>query len=364
MTYYMYTEIKYLFVIFTFTFLSGCIILPYTEEESFERQIDEEVLLNIDRGKTTRQEILDWFGTPNAIVASGATKKAPPQDIRKKRDYYVKSQDFLKMFSAKHNLTKKHIGYYYETSAYHSWHLVLFLLDMYSGNAVIDDKPIGTPGLMIRKLWILIDIEKGHVVDYIFHREKKKSSNVSVTTSAADTGSIFIRIETNKGNIVLELYPDKAPKTIANFLQYIEDGFYENTIFHRVINGFMIQGGGFTPEFERKEPDATIKNEATNGLKNVRGTIAMARTNNPHSASTQFFINVVDNSFLDHTSKTPRGWGYTVFGHVIKGMNVIDKIRKIRTGPSGPFPSDVPVKTVLIHKATIIGEKPVSTKKK
>ena len=346
----MYTEIKYLFVIFTFTFLSGCIILPYTEEESFERQIDEEVLLNIDRGKTTRQEILDWFGTPNAIVASGATKKAPPQDIRKKRDYYVKSQDFLKMFSAKHNLTKKHIGYYYETSAYHSWHLVLFLLDMYSGNAVIDDKPIGTPGLMIRKLWILIDIEKGHVVDYIFHREKKKSSNVSVTTSAADTGSIFIRIETNKGNIVLELYPDKAPKTIANFLQYIEDGFYENTIFHRVINGFMIQGGGFDTNYKRKNTRPPIINEADNGLQNISGTITMARTLEPHSATSQFFINVTDNYFLDHLSKNPRDWGYAVFGKVVEGMDVVNLIKNIQTIPAGPFLKDVPRDPVIIVK--------------
>jgi len=187
---------------------------------------------------------------------------------------------------------------------------------------------------------------------------------ISSVSAADDITKKRVKLETSEGDITLELDLTRAPVTVLNFLKYVRSGHYDGTIFHRVMKDFMIQGGGFTPEFERKEPDATIKNEATNGLKNVRGTIAMARTNNPHSASTQFFINVVDNSFLDHTSKTPRGWGYTVFGHVIKGMNVIDKIRKIRTGPSGPFPSDVPVKTVLIHKATIIGEKPVSTKKK
>jgi len=187
---------------------------------------------------------------------------------------------------------------------------------------------------------------------------------ISSVSAADDITKKRVKLETSEGDITLELDLTRAPVTVLNFLKYVRSGHYDGTIFHRVMKDFMIQGGGFTPEFERKEPDATIKNEATNGLKNVRGTIAMARTNNPHSASTQFFINVVDNSFLDHTSKTPRGWGYTVFGHVIKGMNVIDKIRKIRTAPSGPFPSDVPVKTVLIHKATIIGEKPVSTKKK
>jgi len=145
-------------------------------------------------------------------------------------------------------------------------------------------------------------------------------------------------------------------------MKYVRSGFYDGTIFHRVIENFMIQGGGFTPEMERKQPNAPILNEADNGLKNVRGTIAMARTNDPHSATAQFFINVTDNPFLDHKGKTPRGWGYAVFGHVIKGMNVVDKIRNQRTGPNGPFRSDVPLKMVLIHKATIIGEKTKPTK--
>ncbi len=187
---------------------------------------------------------------------------------------------------------------------------------------------------------------------------------ISSVSAADDITKKQVKLETSLGDITLELDLTRAPITVLNFLKYVRSGHYDGTIFHRVMKGFMIQGGGFTPEFVRKEPDATIKNEAANGLKNVRGSIAMARTNDPHSASTQFFINVVDNSFLNHTGENPRGWGYAVFGRVIKGMNVVDKIRNVRTGPAGPFPSDVPVKTVLIHKATIIGEKPVSTKKK
>jgi len=187
---------------------------------------------------------------------------------------------------------------------------------------------------------------------------------VSSINAAEDITKKQVKLETSEGDITLELDLTRAPKTVLNFLKYVRSGHYEGTIFHRVMKDFMIQGGGFTPEFVRKEPSATVENEATNGLSNNRGTIAMARTNDPHSASTQFFINVVDNPFLNHTSKTPRGWGYAVFGKVIKGMNVVDKIRNIRTGPNGPFPTDVPTKTVLIHKAIIIGEKPVSTPKK
>lgn len=157
-----------------------------------------------------------------------------------------------------------------------------------------------------------------------------------------------VKIQTNHGDIILELYPDKAPKTVANFLQYAEDGFYTNTIFHRVIAGFMIQGGGFGPRFERKETRAPVVNEAFNGLKNQRGTIAMARTSEPHSATAQFFINVVDNGFLDFTDKTPSGWGYTVFGKVTKGMDVVDAIRALPTGPGGPFARDVPQNAAII----------------
>lgn len=164
-----------------------------------------------------------------------------------------------------------------------------------------------------------------------------------------------VKIQTTLGDMVLELYPDKAPKTVANFLQYVDEGFYTNTIFHRVIDGFMIQGGGFTPQFERKEVHAPIANEADNGLKNQRGTIAMARTFEPHSATAQFFINVVDNPKLDHVDKTPRGWGYTVFGKVVQGMDVVDAIKGQPTGPSGPFQRDVPKSLVVITGISRIG---------
>ena len=180
---------------------------------------------------------------------------------------------------------------------------------------------------------------------------------ISSATAADDITQKHVKLETSEGNIVLELDITRAPLSVLNFLKYVRSGHYDGTIFHRVIKNFMIQGGGFTPEIERKKTNAPILNEADNGLKNLRGTIAMARTNDPHSGTTQFFINVVDNPFLDHKSKTPRGWGYAVFGHVIKGMNVVDKIRNLPTGPNGPFQSDVPVKMVMIHKATIIESK-------
>lgn len=158
-----------------------------------------------------------------------------------------------------------------------------------------------------------------------------------------------VRIQTNHGDIHVMLDPAKAPKTVANFLQYVEEDFYTNTIFHRVISDFMIQGGGFTPTFERKETRPPIINEADNGLSNKRGTIAMARTFEPHSATAQFYINVVDNGrTLDHKSKTPRDYGYTVFGKVIKGMNVVDTIRNIPTGPAGPFRANVPTTSAII----------------
>lgn len=167
---------------------------------------------------------------------------------------------------------------------------------------------------------------------------------------AADAPRVIL--ETNKGNIVLELYPDKAPKTVANFLQYVQEGYYTNTIFHRVINGFMIQGGGFSPKYERKTTRAPIINEADNGLKNDKGSIAMARTADPHSASAQFFINVADNEFLNFKAKNPRGWGYAVFGKVVQGMDVVDTIKRIPTVAAGPFRQDVPRDTVIIVRAT------------
>lgn len=167
-----------------------------------------------------------------------------------------------------------------------------------------------------------------------------------------------VLVETNLGSFELELFPDQAPKSVANFLEYVNSGFYNGTVFHRVIDGFMIQGGGFTPEYERKPTNAPIVNEADNGLKNQRGTIAMARTMEPNSATAQFFINVKDNDFLNHTSKTPRGWGYAVFGKVVKGMDVVDKIRKVKTGPGGVFPQDVPQEAVIIERITVTTAQP------
>ena len=165
-----------------------------------------------------------------------------------------------------------------------------------------------------------------------------------------------VQVDTSMGSFVLQLDQEKAPKTVANFLAYVKSGFYSNTLFHRVIDNFMIQGGGFTPNYKLKPTNPPILNEANNGLKNNRGTIAMARTPDPQSASSQFFINVKDNDFLNYTSATPRGWGYAVFGRVIKGMNVVDKIRKVRTGAAGIFPQDAPQPQVLIKKMTLLGD--------
>jgi len=165
---------------------------------------------------------------------------------------------------------------------------------------------------------------------------------------AADNPVVLM--ETSMGNITLELYPDKAPVTVKNFLKYVDESFFNNTIFHRVISNFMIQGGGFTADFVQKTTHDPIKNEADNGLKNDRGTIAMARTNIVDSATAQFFINVVDNPFLNHKSKDPRGYGYAVFGKVIDGMDVVDKIKNVKTGKKGQFQKDVPLETVTIKK--------------
>ncbi|MBF6058437.1 MULTISPECIES: peptidylprolyl isomerase [Thiomicrorhabdus] len=159
-----------------------------------------------------------------------------------------------------------------------------------------------------------------------------------------------VLLETNKGNILIELYPDKAPKTVENFLRYVNEGFYDGTIFHRVIPNFMIQGGGFTPDLQKKPTHDPIMNEADNGLRNRIGTVAMARTSDPHSASAQFFINVAQNSFLDFREKTPRAWGYAVFGRVIQGMKTVNKIRVEKTGYRNGM-GDVPAETVEIVKA-------------
>lgn len=167
-----------------------------------------------------------------------------------------------------------------------------------------------------------------------------------------------VRMETTKGTVLIELYTDKAPGTVENFLRYVNAGKYDGTIFHRVIKDFMNQGGGFTPDFKKVETFAPINNEADNGVKNTRGTIAMARTGEPHSATNQFFINTADNAFLDHTGKTMRGWGYCVFGTVVDGMDVMDRIAKVQTGAGGPFNQDVPQEEILIQKISVIEKAP------
>ena len=162
-----------------------------------------------------------------------------------------------------------------------------------------------------------------------------------------------VKLETNMGDIVIELDAAKAPKSAANFIDYVKDGFYNGTVFHRVMDGFMIQGGGFEPGLKQKPTKAPIDNEANNGLKNDKYTIAMARTNDPHSATAQFFINVADNDFLNHTAPTSNGWGYAVFGKVTSGMDVVDKIKGVKTGNSG-FHQNVPAQDVTINKAVVV----------
>ncbi len=162
----------------------------------------------------------------------------------------------------------------------------------------------------------------------------------------------MVILHTNFGDIHLELNAEKAPKTVENFLQYVQSGHYDGTIFHRVINGFMIQGGGFVPGMEQKPTQPAIENEANNGLTNDEYTIAMARTNDPHSASAQFFINVANNDFLNFRSPTPQGWGYAVFGKVVSGTEVVDKIKAVKTGNKG-WHNDVPVEDVVITQATV-----------
>lgn len=161
-----------------------------------------------------------------------------------------------------------------------------------------------------------------------------------------------VTLQTNHGSILIELDAEKAPKTVENFLAYVNEGFFDGTVFHRVINNFMIQGGGFDTDMKQKPTKAPIQNEANNGLKNDRYTIAMARTSDPHSATAQFFINVSDNDFLNFTSPTPNGWGYAVFGKVVEGTEVVDKIKGVKTGNRG-FHQDVPAETVIIEKAEL-----------
>jgi cyclophilin family peptidyl-prolyl cis-trans isomerase len=180
-----------------------------------------------------------------------------------------------------------------------------------------------------------------------------KAPAPAATSNPAPAKSSAPRVafETSAGRFVIELDPAKAPKSAENMLAYVKAGFYDGTIFHRVISGFMVQGGGFTPDMKQKSTQPPIPIEADNGLKNKRGTVAMARTGDPNSATSQFFVNLVDNTFLDHTRKDARGWGYAVFGQVVEGMDVIDKIAAAKTGMKGQF-QDVPVETITILKAT------------
>jgi peptidyl-prolyl cis-trans isomerase B (cyclophilin B) len=163
----------------------------------------------------------------------------------------------------------------------------------------------------------------------------------------------MVKLKTSHGDILLDLNAEKAPLTVENFLQYVKDGFFNNTIFHRVIDGFMIQGGGMDPDMNQKTTRAPVKNEADNGLKNEAYTVAMARTSDPHSATAQFFINVANNDFLNHSAPTPNGWGYCVFGKVVEGQDVVDKIKKIRTGNRAGH-QDVPTENVVIESAEIV----------
>jgi len=174
-------------------------------------------------------------------------------------------------------------------------------------------------------------------------------------SSYAEGGSTLphVKLETSHGDIIIELNEEKAPNTVANFLSYVEDGFYNGTIFHRVIKDFMIQGGGFTEDFVQKSPNAPIQNEANNGLSNTKGTLAMARTGDPHSATAQFFINTVDNNFLDFRGESGAAWGYAVFGQVVEGMDTVDQIRAVATGNKNGH-GDVPNDNVIINTASII----------
>lgn len=175
----------------------------------------------------------------------------------------------------------------------------------------------------------------------------------SIGVATANSGDkVMVEMHTSKGLITLELDAEKAPVTVANFIEYVNSGHFDGTIFHRVIPGFVIQGGGLESGMKEKPTQAPIENEADNGLKNVTGSICMARTNDPHSATSQFFINLKDNQFLDHTEKSPQGWGYAVFGQVTDGMDVVEAIAAVQTGNAG-FHQDVPVEDIVVEKVTI-----------
>jgi peptidylprolyl isomerase/peptidyl-prolyl cis-trans isomerase B (cyclophilin B) len=178
---------------------------------------------------------------------------------------------------------------------------------------------------------------------------------VSTTPAAGQPANPRVLIETSKGNITVELFPTQAPQSAANFLGYVKNGFYDGLIFHRVIPGFMVQGGGMMPSMAEKPNGAPIRNEAGNGLKNLRGTLAMARTGDPHSATSQFFINVADNAFLNHRGESIEGWGYAVFGQVVDGMDVVDAIVAVPCGNRGPH-GDVPIEPVVMQRVSVLPE--------
>ena len=185
------------------------------------------------------------------------------------------------------------------------------------------------------------------------------AAGLTVGLSAVAADAPRVKFVTSQGEFVVEVYPDKAPKTVENFLQYVRDKHYDGTIFHRVIPTFMVQGGGFDTQYVQKPTRAPVPHEgaqalAKGGDKNVVGTVAMARTNDPNSATSQFFINVADNAFLNHTAPSAQGWGYTVFGKVVSGMDVVQAIKATPTGPGGPFPTDVPRTQVIIQSATLL----------
>lgn len=181
------------------------------------------------------------------------------------------------------------------------------------------------------------------------------TQNVSTAPAAGQAANPRVLIETSKGNITVEVFPGQAPQSAGNFINYAKTGFYDGLVFHRVIPGFMIQTGGMTPDMAEKPKNAPIQNEADNGLKNLRGTLAMARTGEPHSASSQFFINVADNAFLNHRGKSFEGWGYAVFGQVVSGMDVVDAIVSVPRGNRGPH-GDVPVDPIVMKRVTLLAQ--------
>ena len=206
---------------------------------------------------------------------------------------------------------------------------------------------------MNKNIFILLSLLMITLFSSFSYATEKTTDNPAEPPTKLPIDAPQVRLETSLGNIIIELDASAAPKTVKNFLSYVNDGFYNGTIFHRVIKGFMIQGGGFTKDMKQKPTKAEITNEADNGLKNLKGTIAMARTNAPHSASSQFFINTVDNAFLDFKAKSGRGWGYCVFAKVVDGMEVVDAIEKQATGVKNSF-RDVPVTPIIIKKAVLV----------